>query len=359
MRLYVLLTIGMVALSGYAQSSDTGKQVYASSQESVFLIYLNDSSGTPTALGSGFLISPRTIVTNAHVVEAGEPMLAIGPVRIPLKIVAVDKEHDLAELSVSADLTSKPLVLATDTVTPGERIFTIGNPAGLEKTISEGIVSGIRSWNGHDLIQITSPISHGSSGGPVLDANGEVVGVAVGMLEDGQNLNFAVPITFVKKLMERKAEPATPFNLTENLRAEADPMNAWSNATYSVEPGSDYQLAQERAVDGLRSIVENASDPEALHEAACYGTKALAFSDLGIEAARRLDKMHPSAENDALLAYLLYDRSDDELFESWGAKKDSEEEKQAQTERNAYLSKAGTACRKGCSGWKWQCFDIG
>jgi len=62
----------------HAQSTDNGKQVYASSQESVFLIYLNDPSGAPTALGSGFLISPRILITNAHVAEAGDPVLAVG-----------------------------------------------------------------------------------------------------------------------------------------------------------------------------------------------------------------------------------------------------------------------------------------
>jgi len=173
------------------QPGEIAKQVYSSSQESVFLVYLNDSSGAPSALGSAFLVAPRLLITNAHVANAGNPVLVVGPVRISLKILRKDEKNDLAVLSVDVDLTSKPLALSSESVSPGEQIFAIGNPEGLEKTISQGIISGLRKRGDRDLLQVTSPISHGSSGGPILNAKGEVVGVAVGMLEDGQNLQRA------------------------------------------------------------------------------------------------------------------------------------------------------------------------
>jgi S1-C subfamily serine protease len=192
----------------FGQAGDEAKKIYSASQDSVFLVYLNDSSGTPSALGSAFLIAPRLLVTNAHVADAGSPVLAVRPVRIPLKIRRTDEKNNLALLSVDVDLTSRPLPLASEAVSRGEQVFAIGNPEGLEKTISQGIISGLRKRGERDLLQVTSPISHGSSGGPILNAKGEVVGVAVGTLEDGQNLNFAVPVAYVRAILEQRADAA-------------------------------------------------------------------------------------------------------------------------------------------------------
>jgi len=207
----------LAAPATFGQSADTAKQVYSSSQDSVFLVYLNDSSGSPSALGSAFLVAPRLLVTNAHVAEAGSPVLAVGPARIPLKVLRTDDKNDMAILSLDVDLTSKPLPLASGGLSPGEQIFAIGNPEGLEKTISQGIVSALRKRGDRDLLQITSPISHGSSGGPILNAKGEVVGVAVGMMEDGQNLNFAVPVAYVRSIIEQKPDAATAINVDGSL----------------------------------------------------------------------------------------------------------------------------------------------
>jgi len=141
------MTLLLVTSIAFGQGNDVAKQVYRASHGSVFLVYVNDSSGTPSALGSAFLVAPRILVTNAHVVEGGTPVLAVGPVRIPLKVLRIDHTNDLAILGVDKDLASKPLPLASETVSPGEQIFAIGNPAGLEKTISQGLVSGLRRRN--------------------------------------------------------------------------------------------------------------------------------------------------------------------------------------------------------------------
>jgi hypothetical protein len=91
----------------------------------------------------------------------------------------------------------------------GERVFAVGNPQGLEGTFSEGIVSSIRKVGMHKLLQITAPISPGSSGGPVLNVKGEVIGVSVATYRGGQNLNFAIPVNYLKALLseERTAKP--------------------------------------------------------------------------------------------------------------------------------------------------------
>jgi S1-C subfamily serine protease len=124
----LLLGSGLLAAG---QTETVAQRVYSASKESVFLVYLNDSGGKPTALGSAFLVAPHILVTNAHVVDAGAPVLAVGPVRVPLKVVRVDEKNDLAILSVDIDFISSPLSLSSAAAVPGEQVYAIGNPEGL------------------------------------------------------------------------------------------------------------------------------------------------------------------------------------------------------------------------------------
>jgi hypothetical protein len=80
-RPFSLAVLVMATATVHGQSDDVAKKVYSSSQNSVFLVYVNDSSGVPKALGSTFLVAPRTLITNAHVIEGGNPVLAVDPVR--------------------------------------------------------------------------------------------------------------------------------------------------------------------------------------------------------------------------------------------------------------------------------------
>lgn len=313
----------VASTSLFGQIADTAKQVYDSSQNSVFLLYLNDSSGAPTALGSGFLVSPRIIATNAHVANAGNPVLSIGPVRIPLKVLRIDEENDLALLTLDADLSSKPLLLSTSLISPGEQIFAIGNPEGLEKTISQGIVSGLRNRDNHDLIQITSPISHGSSGGPILNSKAEVVGIAVGILENGQNLNFAIPVSYLRALIEDRNSKPAPVDVASSIAEAKRLLGLRSGLEYSNDPGSDYQHYGHQIEQIMTDVLSSSSNEITLTDLACLGTKSIEFSDTGIAAAKKLNQLIPSAGHRALLSYLLYDRAEDEGVVSDFSDKDS------------------------------------
>ena len=338
--LLAIATLALAEAFAFGQAGDEAKKIYSASQDSVFLVYLNDSSGTPSALGSAFLVAPRLLVTNAHVADAGSPVLAVGPVRIPLKILRTDEKNDLALLSVDVDLTSRPLPLASAAVSPGEQVFAIGNPEGLEKTISQGIISGLRKRGDRDLLQVTSPISHGSSGGPILNAKGEVVGVAVGMLEDGQNLNFAVPVAYVRAILEQKADAATASNVDGSLSDAKDIFSKRAQAEYSDDPSSEYQQQTRKLRELVETIVASTSREDALTEIACLGTKAIDLSDSGIKAARKLVSEKPSSEHRALLSYVLYDRASDESMKSQFAQQNSEIQLQANTAHDKYLSEA-------------------
>jgi tetratricopeptide (TPR) repeat protein len=304
-NLVAFLCVLLTTLSAVGQTVDAAKKVYEASQESVFLVYMNDVDGTPEALGSAFLVAPRTLVTNAHVVENGVPVIAVGPVRIPATVDRVDHENDLAILKVSVDLTSTPLKLATGEATPGERIFAIGNPEGLEKTISEGLVSGVRKLDGKTLLQITSPISHGSSGGPILDNQGVVVGVAVAMLKEGQNLNFAVPSAYVAALLSNKyVEPNS--NSASSLEALDALIEQRKRVSYSSDEESTYQQTTRKMTGMASELAHRNLTLTELRTLSCDATSNWELQPQGKIAAQSLQRQNPSADNAGLLAYLLF-----------------------------------------------------
>jgi S1-C subfamily serine protease len=166
-----------------AQDTEIGRQIYSNCAKSVFILYARDASGEFVAQGSGFWISGQKLITKAHVANAGTIYVDVGSVRPPAKIQSVDAYNDLAVLTVEIEITAKPLGLVESMPVPGESAFAIWNPRGLERTISQGVVSAIREIDGRELIQITAPISHGSSGGPILNTKGQAIGVAVGFFE--------------------------------------------------------------------------------------------------------------------------------------------------------------------------------
>ncbi len=329
-----------VAVSADCQPNDTGKQVYSSTEGSVFLVYLNNASGSPSALGSAFLVKPHVLVTNAHVAEAGSPVLSVGPVRLPLTVIHVDHVHDLATMSVEADLTSTPLVLSSDAVTPGEQIFAIGNPEGLEKSISQGIVAGLRKRNGNDLIQITSPISHGSSGGPVLNVKGEVVGVAVAFLDEGQNLNFAVPVEYVRNLLTTPPEGKMGFNPTESIDHISGLIKQRDATKWSDDDDSDYKKLSKNIEESIDSLLHATNDPAALQQIICFGISDWGLTNFGIGAGRKLVQTRPSSESQALLAYALLTQATSEELSSSFAKDGSDEQKEALARKEKLLIEA-------------------
>ncbi len=166
---------------------------------STVIVFAYDNKGEFLKLGSGFFISQNgDIITNYHVLQgasSAEVKTSDGKTYPITHIVAIDKQSDIIRLSV--DIPSKyvhSLSLSETVPEVGERILVYGSPLGLEKTVSDGIVSAIREVPGYGkLIQITAPISPGSSGSPVLNMKGEVIGVATFQMVEGQNLNFAIP----------------------------------------------------------------------------------------------------------------------------------------------------------------------
>ena len=191
------------------QTSQTPQQIAKSVLTSTVLIVMEDANGKSISSGSGFFIERGMIATNLHVVEGvlkGYVKRVGTNKKYPIiGIAAMDSRQDLAILIVS-DFGAPILPLGnSDKVQVGESIYVAGNPIGfLEGTFSNGIVSGVREFRvDSKRIQITAPISKGSSGGPVLNSKGEVIGVAVSTITAGQNLNFAIPSDYLNELLKK------------------------------------------------------------------------------------------------------------------------------------------------------------
>jgi len=157
---------------------------------------------TDEGLASGFVIKPDgIIVTNNHVVANAKAMsvrFPSGEVYKNVYLLSADPTNDLAFIKIEAvDLPTIPLGNSNN-VKLGDDVLLVGSPRGLEQTVSNGLISGIRLDNGVRILQTSAPASPGSSGGPLLNREGEAVGVMSFKLVDGENLNFTIPINYVR-----------------------------------------------------------------------------------------------------------------------------------------------------------------
>jgi S1-C subfamily serine protease len=218
----LLFTAVIITLINFSLLGQSAVDIAKNWLPSTVALVMEDNFKQPLSLGSGFIIGNGKVVTNLHVIEGakyGSVLISGSSTKHKIEgYFSIDKQNDLAILSVPS-LTGKPIQLAPFNPEVGEKIYAIGNPKGLSGTISEGIVSGIRDLENKKLIQITAPISPGSSGGPVLNNKGEVIGVAVGTLASGQNLNFAIPSSMVNSLMQKGQVTLTALNVPKGSTA--------------------------------------------------------------------------------------------------------------------------------------------
>ena len=227
----LLLSITTVA------SALTTEQIAKKALAATVYLEMKDNTGTTLSFGSGFFVKPNQIATNFHVIEGaaqGTAKLVGKDTRYQIEgIVATDKDNDLAVLKVTVSGVT-PLPLGdSDTVNIGAKVYVAGNPKGLEGTFSDGLISR-RERYPKKRLQMTAPISPGSSGGPVLNSAGEVIGISVSVHRalDAQNLNFAIPSNYLKVLLG-EARPAKP--LSQNSRTI-------SGETYFLRGNAKYEL---------------------------------------------------------------------------------------------------------------------
>ena len=229
----VLLLLSITTIA----SALTTEQLAEKALAATVYLEMKDSTGTTLSFGSGFFVKPNQIATNFHVIAGaaqGTAKLVGKDTRYQIEgIIATDKDNDLAVLNVTAYGVT-PLSLGdSDTVNIGAKVYVAGNPKGLEGTFSDGLISR-RERYPKKRLQMTAPISPGSSGGPVLNSKGKVIGISVAAHRalDAQNLNFAIPSNYLKALL-KEARPAKP--LQENSQSiSAETYFPRGNAKYDL-----------------------------------------------------------------------------------------------------------------------------
>jgi len=201
-------------------------RIFKDNNKAVVVVIAYDKEGKPISQGSGFIVKENgAIVTNYHVinnatdikVKAGDNFLEF------MGLLHTDKENDVVILKVKGK--SLPAVKIGDMtkMSVGDKVYVISSPQGLENTISDGILSGIREITSQrKVLQITAPISKGSSGGPVFNKDGQVIGIATFLIKDAQNLNFAMPVNFIRDKINNEKITALNDIALEDYRETSD-----------------------------------------------------------------------------------------------------------------------------------------
>jgi serine protease Do len=229
----ILLILGLV-LAGRVRaemSADELTSLAAKVRASVMFMLTTDDAGRPVSVGTGFIVSEDgKLVTNHHVANAGPRLAARAPGGRQYRVVGVlaeDKEQDLVVLEIENNRQPPLSLAASQDLRVGTPVIMIGNPFGMESTVQEGTVSGFRKssgarpWieitgnvagNGQDFhrrmvhgngLQVVTDVAAGSSGSPVLDSSGKVLGVVTAIDRSKQPTALAIPCETVKELLAR------------------------------------------------------------------------------------------------------------------------------------------------------------
>ena len=244
------------SLPPFAKKRETALDSIVAQMPAVMTIYIYNGQGKTIGQGSGFVISRDGIcATNFHVLKdaySADAKLGDGRIFHLLAIHAYDAERDIAIFQLGRK-TSKGierardlpyLTLSTEDAQIGERIATIGSPEGLSNSVADGLVSAIRGESGQKYLQISAPISPGSSGGPVFNLKGEVLAISSFQLVEGQNLNFAIPVGEISKLRDLRANLSLEQVYWQNHLSPA------SRAAARTPPTNEPQESTRQTISG-------------------------------------------------------------------------------------------------------------
>ena len=281
------------SLDARAESSETKPstkplaptEVYRRVAPSVVVVEARVPDGV--SQGSGVVVGDRQIATNHHVVEGsiGFVLVHQGPRTWRAEVERTDKDHDLALLTVLLRRDETFVLPAAHlrkvgSVRVGEGVYAVGAPQGLERTLSEGLVSGILQLDGSDrVIQTTAASSRGSSGGGLFDSRGVRLGITTMYLKEGQNLNFAIPADRLEALQNSSSTSTGHYTLSPAIQPASQ-----STAMPSRPPDLPTALRHVRAV-----IISASSDGPVATEGkidsnwiVARATKALREAGIGV-----------------------------------------------------------------------------
>lgn len=222
----------------------SAEEIYAKVSSSVVVVTSFDLQG------SGVVVGREIVFTNCHVAKNNSVMVAHKGKKFPALVIASNEDFDFCILKVP-NLTANPAPMGPlDQVNPGQRVYTLGSPRGLELTFADGIVSAVRSIPGipMSVIQTTAPISPGSSGGGLFDEYGRVIGITTFYRKDSQNLNFSLPVELHRHISfsdksevsdAKKFESIAPWLYNSGSQSQGQPTQPHSaeicNISFDVE----------------------------------------------------------------------------------------------------------------------------
>jgi serine protease Do len=210
-----LAALGAAACAGLPGMTLAPEQIFERSAPSIVRVQVRRAVGGD-ALGSGFVIAPGQIATNLHVIDGADEISIQskdGLLFTVRRVLAIDEDRDLAILEIFAP-NLRPLRLAdSNALTQGERVYAIGSPYGFDYTITDGLFSGQRRVSNTppiDVLQVSVSLSPGSSGGPLINGRGEVIGVATRTIP-GQPLGIGVPSNVLRDLRDKGIQAGVSF----------------------------------------------------------------------------------------------------------------------------------------------------
>ena len=216
----LILTLWVVPIIAFGQTALSTAQIAKRVSPSVVVIHGKTDSGD--VLGSGFIVSKDgKIVTNLHVIrgmKTASVQLANGETFDSVSVLAIDERRDLAIVQ-SAGMDLPALGLGnSDFLTVGEPVVVVGSPQGLEGTVTAGILSSVRNiGEGFKVLQTDAAVNPGNSGGPLVNSRGQAIGVVSFKLRSAEGLNFAVPINYVRGLLNNLHDPMTLAQMRQML----------------------------------------------------------------------------------------------------------------------------------------------
>jgi tetratricopeptide (TPR) repeat protein len=294
---FLAVLVLLITTANTSLSQDQLPELVRRIKPSAVAIETFDVRGEKLSRGSGFFIDLDRIVTNRHVLDGAyraEIHSSTGAIYSVKSVLAVDAEGDIALLKVDAPASGiRPLPIIKTTPQEGESVVVIGNPLGLEGSVTNGIVSAVRDIPTFGrIIQITAPISAGSSGSPVVNMQGEVIGIATLQITGGQSVNFAIPSERIAQL-----QTTTPMTLTELVAASG--RNRRAKAVQFFRDGLSFLSKDdcEKALPYFDKAVEADSNYADAWAQSGFCREKLGRHSEALEASKKAVSLRPSAES--------------------------------------------------------------
>lgn len=330
------IVFSLLVIFGHSHSAFSSEitfdatDLYERVKPSLCAVLSLDERGEELAFGSGFVISEDgKIVTNAHVISGAKNVNVECDSKQATvsKIIAYKEGIDLAVLQSGLSKTKPLKITPREKMKPGGLIFALGNPLGLQGTITSGLFSGVRSYEENDYLQLSASVNPGNSGGPIITTTGEVIGVAAMGISGAQGLNFAIPadvllnlpqtdINFVAVKFGNKKNDANSNAMLSGLSVLGLPFGSECSAIQYLDKVYDIGLS-EGNWEGSAEVIGrvNLFDHEVFVFFTCRGgvfTKAKYF-ELPIEISNRVFQSlqskygKPSHIDDEITNIIFYD----------------------------------------------------